>query len=70
MYRAFHIGIFTDGQQGSPNRKQLRDQIFYENVFEHWQDAVREPQNLRYAKRRIIIPRARTGEDYEAGWHG
>jgi hypothetical protein len=53
--------------EGSPSRKELREQIFYKNVLEHWQSAVREPQQPRPAKRRIKTPRARTSHGHQAG---
>ena len=53
--------------EGSPSRKELREQIFYKNVLEHWQSAVREPQKPQRAKRRIKTPRARASHGHEAG---
>jgi hypothetical protein len=52
---------------GSPGRKELREQIFFKNAFEHWQSAIREPQQPQRAKRRIKTPRARASHRHEAG---
>ncbi|HEX6480476.1 MAG TPA: amidohydrolase family protein [Ktedonobacteraceae bacterium] len=52
-------------KEGSPGRKELREQIFYKNVLEHWQSAVREPQQPKRTKRRISTPRARVSHGYE-----
>jgi predicted TIM-barrel fold metal-dependent hydrolase len=54
-------------KEGSQGRKELREQIFYKNVLEHWQSAVREPQQPKRAKRRISTPRARVSHGYEGG---
>ena len=53
--------------EGSPNRKVLREKIFFKNALEHWQAAVREPQRPQKAKRRIQTPRARKSHAYHAG---
>jgi uncharacterized protein len=45
--------------EGSAKRKQLRSQIFYDNVWNHWQRAVREPQQPRPADRPIVTPNAK-----------
>ncbi len=48
--------------EGSDERAQLREQIFFDNGWEHWQSAVREPQQPRAASRKILTPRASTRE--------
>jgi uncharacterized protein len=53
--------------EGSPSRKELREQIFYKNVLEHWQSAVREPQQPQRAKRKIKTPRAKTSHGHKSG---
>lgn len=45
--------------EGSTSRTQLREAIFFENVFGHWQAAVHEPQQPRPAPHRITTPHAR-----------
>ena len=52
--------------EGSPSRKELREQIFYKNVFDHWQAAVQKPQCPQRARRRIKTPRARMNHGYSA----
>ena len=68
----FEVAV-TNGHiasEGSSSRKELREQIFYKNVLEHWQSAVREPQQPQRAKRKIKTPRARTSHGHEAGGRG
>nr|BBH86394.1 hypothetical protein KTC_11450 [Thermosporothrix sp. COM3] len=48
-------------QEGSSSRKQVREQIFAENVLEHWNAAVSAPQQPQRAKKSIRTPRARKG---------
>ena len=65
----FEVAV-TNGHiasEGSPSRKELREQIFYKNVLEHWQSAVRKPQQPQRTKRRIKTPRARASHGHEAG---
>ena len=65
----FEVAV-TNGHiasEGSPGRKELREQIFFKNVFEHWQAAVREPQRPQRAKRRIKTPQAKMNHGYKAG---
>ncbi|MFL5665461.1 MAG: amidohydrolase family protein [Ktedonobacteraceae bacterium] len=68
----FEVAV-TNGHiasEGSPSRKELREQIFYKNVFDHWQAAVHEPQCPQRARRRIKTPRARVSHGYSAGQRG
>jgi hypothetical protein len=63
----FEVAV-TNGHiasEGSPGRKELREQIFYKNVLEHWQSAVREPQQPRDAKHSIKTPRARVSHGHK-----
>ena len=46
-------------QEGSPERAQLREQVFYGNAWAHWQAAVREPQQPAKARQAVATPRAR-----------
>ncbi len=46
-------------EEGDLRRERLRDMIFFENAYSHWQDAVREPQNPRPAPEPVRTPRAR-----------
>ena len=65
----FEVAV-TNGHvasEGSPSRKELREQIFYKNVFDHWQSAVREPQQPQRAKRKIKTPRAKTSHGHKSG---
>ena len=58
----FEVSV-TNGHiapEGSPTRKELREQIFGQNVLDHWHAAVREPQRPQAAKARIRTSRART----------
>jgi len=43
---------------GSAERVRLRDMIFFENAYSHWQAAVREPQRPRPAKELVRTPKA------------
>lgn len=52
--------------EGSPGRKELREQIFYKNTLDHWQYAIREPQQPRRSKHRIKTPRARVRHSHKA----
>jgi uncharacterized protein len=65
----FEVAV-TNGHiasEGSPSRKELREQIFYKNVFDHWQSALREPQQPQRAKRKIKTPRAKTSHGHKSG---
>ncbi|HZU07056.1 MAG TPA: amidohydrolase family protein [Chloroflexota bacterium] len=44
--------------EGSGERARLREQIFFENAWAHWQAAVREPQQPKAARQPIATPRA------------
>ena len=64
----FEVSV-TNGhiaREGSPGRKELREQIFCKNAFEHWQSAIHEPQQPRRAKRKIKTPKARVNHGHEA----
>jgi predicted TIM-barrel fold metal-dependent hydrolase len=68
----FEVAV-TNGHiasEGSPSRKELREQIFYKNVLKHWQSAVHEPQQPKRTKRKISTPRARKSHGYGAGRRG
>jgi hypothetical protein len=45
--------------EGGIGRERLRNGIFFENAYSHWQAAVREPQNPRPAPEPIQTPKAR-----------
>lgn len=65
----FEVAV-TNGhiaQEGSPTRKQMREHIFFQNVLDHWQAAVHEPQHPRPAKRRISTLRARKDHGHKVG---
>jgi predicted TIM-barrel fold metal-dependent hydrolase len=62
------VGLFetaaTTGhiaEEGSPQRVQLRERVFHDNIWEHWQLAVREPQQPQRAKQKITTPHAKSG---------
>ena len=68
----FEVAV-TNGhiaQEGSSSRKELREQIFCKNAFEHWQGAVHEPQQPRPAKRGIKTPRARVRHEHKSRQKG
>jgi predicted TIM-barrel fold metal-dependent hydrolase len=44
--------------EGSPERKQLRQGIFFDNAWDHWSAAVREPQAPRKAPSPVATPGA------------
>jgi predicted TIM-barrel fold metal-dependent hydrolase len=46
-------------EEGDLRREQLRNKIFFENAYSHWQAAVHEPQNPRPAPEPVQTPRAR-----------
>jgi predicted TIM-barrel fold metal-dependent hydrolase len=59
------LGLFevavTNGHlapEGSPTRAQMRQQIFCENAWAHWQGIVRESQRPRASSSRVRTPRA------------
>jgi hypothetical protein len=67
------LGLFetaaTNGhiaEEGSPQRIQLREGIFHDNIWQHWQQAVREPQQPRRAKQKITTPRAKQGPHHKS----
>lgn len=45
-------------QEGSQERMELREKIFFTNAFNHWNNAVREPQQPKRAKKPIKTPSA------------
>jgi predicted TIM-barrel fold metal-dependent hydrolase len=45
-------------EQGSPERKQLRQGIFFDNAWDHWCRAVTEPQAPRKASAPVTTPGA------------
>lgn len=47
-------------EEGTPERKQLRQAIFSENAWDHWCNAVREPQSPRRSARPVKTPGAVT----------
>lgn len=44
--------------EGSIEREELRNMIFFENAYSHWEAAVHEPQKPRSADHAIETPRA------------
>lgn len=48
-------------EEGSPERRHLRQLIFAENARTHWSAAVREPQKPRRADRTLSTPSAMAG---------
>jgi hypothetical protein len=68
------LGLFetaaTNGhiaEEGSPQRVDLREHIFHDNIWQHWQQAVAEPQQPKLAKRKITTPRAKGGPPHKSG---
>jgi predicted TIM-barrel fold metal-dependent hydrolase len=47
--------------EGSPAREEYRDMIFSRNALDHWQNAIKEPQNPRPAPEPIEVPNAHKG---------
>jgi len=47
-------------EEGSPERSKLRERIFNDNAWEHWQLAVHEPQRPRRTQRPISTPKAKS----------
>jgi predicted TIM-barrel fold metal-dependent hydrolase len=45
--------------EGSKERQAMREAIFFDNCWAHWQAGVREPQQPQAAKRPIATPQAR-----------
>src|SRR5918997_288683 len=45
-------------EEGDLRRERLRNMIFFENAYVHWEAAVREPQRPQAAERAIETPRA------------
>jgi predicted TIM-barrel fold metal-dependent hydrolase len=63
------LGLFevavTNGhlaREGDDARPRMRQAIFFDNGWEHWQSAVREPQQPRAAGKKIHTPGASAGE--------
>ncbi len=50
--------------EGSPAREEYRNMIFFQNALDHWQNAVREPQNPRPAPEPIEAPNAHQGHSH------
>src|SRR5215204_1872312 len=50
--------------EGSPAREEYRDMIFYRNALDHWQNAIKEPQNPRSSLERIEVPNAHRGHSH------
>jgi predicted TIM-barrel fold metal-dependent hydrolase len=48
-------------EEGSPERKELRESIFYDNGWEHWTTTIREEQAPRRAPRKVQTPGASAG---------
>lgn len=46
--------------EGSEQRTQMRRQIFCDNVWTHWQEAVKEPQQPKRANRSLRTPQAKS----------
>jgi len=45
-------------EEGSDERKELRKSIFYDNAWDHWCQAVREPQSPRRSPSAVHTPGA------------
>ncbi len=43
-------------EEGDLRREQLRNRIFFENAYSHWQEAIGEPQRPRPAPEPIEMP--------------
>ena len=50
--------------ESSPAREEYRNMIFYRNAYEHWQSAIKEPQNPRPAPEKIEVPNAHKGHSH------
>ena len=50
--------------EGSPAREEYRNMIFYRNAFDHWQNAIKEPQDPRPAPEPIEVPNAHHGHSH------
>ncbi len=48
--------------EGDPKRTQVRQQIFFDNAWAHYQAAIREPQRPRPATDGVKTPRAKSGQ--------
>ncbi|GAC1320602.1 MAG: hypothetical protein NVSMB2_16640 [Chloroflexota bacterium] len=60
----FEVAV-TNGhiaEEGDAKRAELREQIFFDNAWSHYQQAVKEPQHPRRAARRVSTPRANRGD--------
>jgi predicted TIM-barrel fold metal-dependent hydrolase len=65
QYLLPQIGLFETAattmrvaEEGSPERRELRQQVFGVNAWEHWCTAVREPQAPRKSPKSISTPSA------------
>jgi predicted TIM-barrel fold metal-dependent hydrolase len=68
------LGLFetaaTNGhiaEEGSPQRIQLRQRVFHDNIWQHWCAAIHEPQRPKPAKHKISTPRAKGGPSDKSG---
>jgi uncharacterized protein len=75
MYRESYLqpqlGLFETAttlghivQEGSPAREEYRNMIFFQNALDHWQNAIKEPQNPRPAPEPIEVPNAHEGHSH------
>ena len=48
----------------SPAREEYRNMIFYQNAYEHWQNAIGEPQDPRPSPEPIETPNALHGHSH------
>jgi len=49
-------------EEGDAKRSELREQIFFDNAWSHYQAALKETQQPKESKRRIATPRAKSGK--------
>jgi predicted TIM-barrel fold metal-dependent hydrolase len=75
MYRESYLqpqlGLFETAttlghivSEGSPAREEYRNMIFFENALDHWQAAIKEPQDPRPAPEPIEVPNAHHGHSH------
>ncbi|MFL5625887.1 MAG: amidohydrolase family protein [Ktedonobacteraceae bacterium] len=66
----FEVAI-TNGhivsEDNAKTRKQMREQIFFQNALDHWNSAVHEPQRPKAAKEKITTARAKQSHGHHAG---
>ncbi|MBV8694665.1 MAG: amidohydrolase family protein [Ktedonobacteraceae bacterium] len=65
----FEVSV-TNGHitsEGSPTRKQMREQVFFQNALNHWNSAVHKPQRPQAAKEKITTSRARQSHRQHTG---